>query len=145
MGSRRIARELTLQLLYSSEISGDPLDAVLSDVGAWRHFPPEALSYAEVLAHAVLQHQEESDRFIRETVTNWEISRIALLDRIILRMGICELLYMDDVPHRVAIDEAIELAKKYSSEKAGGFINGILDSVLKKTMETGSAIENQPR
>ena len=133
MGHRRMARELALQTLYSSEMTGDPVDQVLKDVSCWRKYTPEALKYAAELAASVQKNRNECNRLIQETVEHWEFSRIALLDRIILQMGICELLFGEDIPPRVAIDEAIELAKKYSTEKAGGFINGILDTILKRS------------
>jgi transcription antitermination factor NusB len=132
MGHRRMARELALQALYSVEMTGESTEVVLKDVAGWRHYSSEAFAYASALTVNVQQHREECVRLIRETATNWEFSRIALIDRIILQMGICELLYMDDVPSRVAINEAIELAKSYSTEKSGGFINGILDTILNR-------------
>ena len=131
MGHRRRARELALQALYSAEMKEDPIQEVLEDIAGWRDCSPEALDYASRLVESVDQHREECVGFIQETATNWELSRIALIDRLIMQMGICELLYVDDVPSRVAIDEAIELAKKYSTEKSGGFINGILDTILR--------------
>jgi N utilization substance protein B len=132
MGHRRMARELALHALYSIEMRGDPVDTVLKDVSRWRKYSREALMYATRLTTNVSEHRTECDRLIEETVRHWELSRIALVDLIILRMGICELLFDGDVPSRVAIDEAIELAKKYSTEKSGGFVNGILDTIHKK-------------
>jgi len=132
MGSRRMARELALQTLYSAEMNEGQTDEALGDVAGWRKYTREAVEYATTITRSVWQHQEDCVCLIRKHATNWDFSRIALIDRIILKMGICELLYIDDVPSRVAIDEAIELAKKYSTEKSGGFINGILDSILRK-------------
>ncbi|MFQ6093318.1 MAG: transcription antitermination factor NusB [bacterium] len=145
MGHRRKARELALQTLYSAEMTGNPVDMVLEDVSEWRKYSPEALKYAAVLATNVLHYQKECDRLIEQTVERWELSRIALVDRIILRMGIWELLHRDDVPPGVAIDEAIELAKKYSTEKSGGFINGILDAILKEKMSESARGTDLPR
>ena len=127
-----MARELALHALYSIEMTGDPVDTVLKDVSRWRRYTREALMYATQLTTNVSEHRIECDHLIEETVRHWDLSRIALLDRIILRMGICELLFDGGVPSRVAIDEAIELAKKYSTEKSGGFVNGILDTIHKK-------------
>ncbi|UCE17393.1 MAG: transcription antitermination factor NusB [Gemmatimonadota bacterium] len=143
MGHRRMARELALHALYSVEMTGDPVDTVLKDVSRWRKYSREALLYATRLTTNVSEHLTECDRLIEETVRHWELSRIALLDRIILRMGICELLLEGDVPSRVAIDEAIELAKKYSTEKSGGFVNGILDTIHKKHMSHVSQEKNK--
>ena len=127
-----MARELALQTLYSAEMTGNSTDQVLKDVSGWRRYTPEAMTYAAALATSVQKNRNECNQLIQETVEHWEFSRIALLDRIILQMGICELLFSEDVPPRVVIDEAIELAKKYSTKKAGGFINGVLDTILKK-------------
>ena len=132
MGHRRRARELALQTLYSMEMTGNSTGEMLMDVAGWGKYSPEAITYATLLTDSVIRHREECDRFIEVTAKNWELSRIALIDRIIMHIGICELLYGDDVPPRVAIDEAIELAKEYSSEKSGGFINGILDTILRR-------------
>ena len=139
MGHRRMARELTLHALYSVEMTGDPVDTVLKDVSTWRRYTREALMYATKLTANVSEHRVECDHLIEETVQHWELSRIAILDQIILRMGICELLFDGDVPSRVAIDEAIELAKKYSREKSGGFVNGILDTIHKRYMSDVSS------
>lgn len=139
-----MARELALQALYSAEISGEGVDTVLNDASRYRNYSREALHYARKLSAIVVEHRMECDRLIKKTVEHWELSRIALLDRIILRMGICELLYDGDVPSSVVIDEAIELAKKYSTEKSGGFVNGILDTIHKNaTSEMASGDEGQ--
>jgi len=143
MGQRRMARELALQTLYSAEMRGEPVGTVLQDVSGWRHYSRKALEYATELASNVLRYEKECNRLIEETVEHWELSRIALLDRIILRMGICEILYSNDIPPRVAIDEAIELAKKYSTEKSGGFINGILDTILKRKISEQASGDEQ--
>jgi len=132
MGHRRTAREIALQTLYSVEMTGDSPDTALENVMAMRKFSDEAADYARALAMMVYEKREECDRLIRENAEHWEFSRIALVDRLILRIGICEFLYGENVPPRVVIDEAIELAKKYSSEKSGGFINGILDAIIKR-------------
>ena len=132
MGHRRTARELTLRALYSVEMTGDPVDAVFEEMSQGRRYTDEALLYARRLTTNAWERRAACDRLIEETVQHWELSRLALLDRIILRMGICELLFDEEVPSKVAIDEAIELAKKYSTEKSGGFVNGILDAIYKK-------------
>lgn len=132
MGQRRMARELALQAMYAAELRGVQVPDIAAENIAWRKPSQEAREYAGLLARMVHEHSEECDRLIRENTEHWAFARIAVLDRIILRIGICELLYGDRVPSRVAINEAIELAKKYSTEKSGAFINGILDAVLKK-------------
>ena len=106
------------------------MEETLADVATWRDYSPAALSYATRLAQAVQQHRQECTSLIRENATNWELSRIAMIDRLILQMGICELLFMEGVPSRVAIDEAIELAKRFGTGDSGAFVNGILDRLI---------------
>jgi N utilization substance protein B len=81
------------------------------------------------------EEKEELDTIIAERATNWEIGRIALIDKLILRMGLCELLYFPDIPCKVCINESIEITKKYSSADAKRFVNGILDSVYKERVQ----------
>jgi len=129
-GYRRIAREIALQALYAVELSGLSLDKVLSDQLVTRGEDHNVLSFANDLAAKTRAHIQEIDAFIKRSSDNWEFERIATVDRLVLRMAICELLYFDDIPPKVSIDEAIEISKMYSTEQSGRFVNGILDSVL---------------
>lgn len=130
--SRRAARELALQVLYALELGGtksDPLDVyrrVVYDFGREDADSP----FARELVSKTFQHRQEFDELIATKSSNWDLDRIALLDRLILRMALCEFLYFEDIPPKVSIDEAIEIAKKYSTEKSGQFVNGLLDSLL---------------
>jgi N utilization substance protein B len=83
----------------------------------------------------VIKHTDELDEKIKERVANWEMNRIALVDKILLRIGICELLYFPDIPPKVSINESIEIAKEYSTARSGKFINGILDAILSELKE----------
>lgn len=132
MRKRRKARELALQVLYSVEMTSNPLDWALGNlVGEDKH-PSEVVGFCTKLATLTLEHLPDLDCIIEATAGNWSISRMAVIDRIILRMATCEMFYMDDIPPKVSIDEAIELAKKYSTERSGQFVNGILDAIAKK-------------
>lgn len=134
---RRMAREHALQVLYSYEMTANPIQQVIEN------FPGEELSdensaeFANNLIHKSIENISELDKRIKEKALNWEFSRIAILDRLILRIGICELLLFEDIPPKVTINEAIEIAKKYSTEKSGIFINGILDSILQDLRKSG--------
>ncbi|MCH8125446.1 transcription antitermination factor NusB [candidate division KSB1 bacterium] len=134
---RRMAREHALQVLYSYEMTANPIQQVIEN------FPGEELSdensaeFANNLIHKSIENISELDKRIKEKAFNWEFSRIAILDRLILRIGICELLLFEDIPPKVTINEAIEIAKKYSTEKSGIFINGILDSILQDLRKSG--------
>ena len=134
---RRMAREHALQVLYSYEMTANPIQQVIEN------FPGEELSdensaeFANNLIHKSIENISELDKRIKEKALNWEFSRIAILDRLILRIGICELLLFEDIPPKVTINEVIEIAKKYSTEKSGIFINGILDSILQDLRKSG--------
>jgi N utilization substance protein B len=93
--------------------------------------------FADNLVHRVLANKDELDKKIKERVANWEMNRIALIDKILLRMGICEILYFPDIPPKVSINEVIEIAKIYSTGGSGKFINGILDAILSELKESG--------
>jgi transcription antitermination factor NusB len=129
MGKRRKARELVLQTLYAFEISGEPIEAVLANVLNRQNPPHDVAEFTILLATSTVQHRREIDKLIAEKVKRWELSRIAMVDRNILRLAICELLHFPDIPQKVSINEAIELAKTYSTKESGRFVNGILDSV----------------
>jgi len=127
---RRIIREKVVQALYAHEISGDPVDYVVQCILKPLEKNKSSHEFARHLVLQTIEHTVSIDRIIRAKVTNWDFKRIAILDRLILRMGICELLYFRDIPPKVSMNEAIELAKLFSTEKSGQFINGVLDAVL---------------
>lgn len=95
------------------------------------------LAFAEKLFLQCIDSEDRSDEIIRNYAENWEFSRIALIDRLLLRMAICEMLSFPDIPPKVSINESIEIAKKYSTENSGKFVNGILDAVLLYLYEAG--------
>jgi N utilization substance protein B len=129
---RHFARELSLQILYNIEISKEDKNRVLEDTKRTVSPNDETWSYATRLIEAVYARYAELDKLIEEKCDNWDLERVAVLDKNILRMAITEILYFDDIPAKVSIDEAIELAKKYSTEKSGTFVNGILDPIAFK-------------
>jgi len=132
MGHRRKAREVVLQSLYAQELTGDPIDEIVADQLSKATYDEEVTDYARRLARQVIEQQAELDHHIAERATNWDLERIAIIDKLILRMGLCELIHFPDVPAKVCINESIELAKKYSSADARRFVNGILDAVYKE-------------
>jgi transcription antitermination protein NusB len=134
---RRIIREKVVQALYAHEISGDPLDHVNACVLIGLADNKPAHDFARRLVAETVAHGEEIDTIIRARVANWDFKRIAILDRLILRMGICELLYFREIPPKVTMNEAIELAKLFSTEKSGQFVNGVLDAVLADIKKLG--------
>jgi transcription antitermination protein NusB len=134
---RRIIREKVVQALYAHELSGDPLEHVNQCVLTGLETNKPALEFAKKLVAETVAHSAEIDTIIRARVANWDFKRIAILDRLILRMGICELLYFREIPPKVTMNEAIELAKLFSTEKSGQFVNGVLDAVLADIKNNG--------
>jgi N utilization substance protein B len=134
---RRIIREKVVQALYAQEISGDPLEHVNACILIGLAGNKPAHEFAKKLVAETVAHTEEIDKIIRSRVANWDFKRIAILDRLILRMGICELLYFREIPPKVTMNEAIELAKLFSTERSGQFVNGVLDAVLADIKKSG--------
>ena len=130
--SRRQARECVFQGLYAMEISGDSQDKTFTDMLDRYSFDENTKVFASSLYIKTLDQKQFLEKTISKFLENWEISRIALLDNLILKMAVCELLFFDDVPPKVSISEAIEIAKKYSTDDSSGFVNGILDSVYRE-------------
>jgi len=131
VGSRHQARERALQILFQYDIHGRP--------GLWldvfwekNEATDEVKAFAEQLVAGVLEKKKELDALIGKYATNWKISRMPIVDRNILRAGVYELLWMADVPAKVTVNEAIELAKSFGDDDASKFVNGILDQVLTK-------------
>ncbi|HDL17749.1 MAG TPA: transcription antitermination factor NusB [Bacteroidetes bacterium] len=134
---RREGREYTLRVLYAFEMTKNPVEDIFHDSLMGRLSAKKTENFSSELVHLCVEHEKEFDKIIRSKALNWEFHRIAILDRIVLRIGICELIYFPDIPPKVSINEAIEIAKKYSTEKSGLFVNGILDAVLQDLKDSG--------
>ena len=140
--ARRAARELALNVLYQADASGVPFDEALEtalefvDLSGLQSKDPakadEAREYARHLALGAREHKKELDSCIAELSEGWPLDRQPAVDRNILRMAIYEIKYSDSVPPIVAVDEAVELAKKYSTAESGKFVNGVLAGYLRK-------------
>jgi transcription antitermination protein NusB len=127
MTRRTRGREIALQVLYQLEQNpGQGPDEVARFIER-RLREPKLCAFASALVGGVLEHQPRIDSLISEVAENWRLDRMAAIDRNILRLGAYELLYCDDVPTKVAINEALELAKRYSTAQSSRFVNGILD------------------
>ncbi len=124
---RREARELLLSALYRREFLPTALDDLFEETD-----PGDQRGYIATAFDGICAHRDEIDRMLGEKTIGWKFERLALLDRNILRIGVYELLYLDEIPAEVALDEAVELAKKYGTEQARKFINGILDRIWKE-------------
>jgi len=129
MGSRHQSRERALQILFQYDIHGKAgvwLDEFWNQCEATE----DVRAFAEELVRGVLAHRVELDALLGRYATNWKVSRMQVVDRNILRLGIYELLWREDVPAKVTMNEAIELAKDFGDDEAAKFVNGVLDKVL---------------
>jgi len=135
--NRHGIRERVMQALYAFEVSKNPLPHVIDTTLEDLKVHPAEFDFAKRLLMQTIQHQAEIDTIIKQKAVHWDFHRIALIDRLLLRMGICELLHFTDIPPKVTINEAIAIAKEYSTEKSGTFLNGILDSILSDLKESG--------
>ncbi len=136
---KRLGRELAMQFLFQCDLAGmDDLAGSLENFWTQAElsgeFPNErtfrkARTYAEKIIAGVCEHETEIDEIIRKVSDRWDISRMSAVDRNIIRVAICELYYCPDIPALVSINEAIEIAKDFSSDKSGNFINGLLNAV----------------
>jgi N utilization substance protein B len=138
MGKRRRARELVLQALYETEFSDRPAVQVVDEQIERRGPSDETAGRARELFLKTLEKRDDLDRIIRSFLEHWDFERVSLVDRNILRLALAEVLYFPDVPSRVIIDEAIEIAHRYSSEEAGAFVNGLLDRFVKEFRKDGA-------
>ena len=129
MRKRTQAREFALQLLYHRDINPEPAETLLQSF--WESTPAlaEVREYAEGLVQGTLNHLNEIDKILSEYAEHWELHRMAVVDRNILRFAVYELLYMEEIPPKVVINEAVNIAKKFSQEESGKFVNGILDKI----------------
>ncbi len=137
MGSRRRARELALQMLYQYEMTAAEPEQMQAHFEEWEGAGEAVRRFADRLLRGVLEHLEEIDDLLARQTAHWRLERLATVDRNILRLAMYELLYEPDTPHAVAIDEAIEIAKRYGAEESARFVNGVLDGYVKGRTPAG--------
>ena len=128
---RRIAREAVLQALYASAITGEDSDKILKDILNRRSYESNLIKYITDLFESAIDNKEWCEDQIKSRLNNWEFDRVALLDRLLLIVAISEIYFVEDVPPKVSISEAIEIAKIYCNEDSSSFVNGVLDNVYK--------------
>ena len=133
MRRRSLSREHALKILYQFDITKRPLDAVIESYwSAEDSKDEEIITYANLISNGIGSHMDAIDSKISEYATNWQLKRMAVIDRNVMRIGLYELKYTHDIPPKVAINEAVELAKKYGDLESSKFVNGILDKIHKK-------------
>ena len=130
--SRRKARQAALQALYWTASSGDSVRQTAHTMCIRTRLSASSSDFAMNLAETAWAHREELDASIAPVLENWSLDRVSRIDHIVLWIALAEMRYFEDIPYKVSIDEAIELAKKFSEAKAAGFINGILDALSKE-------------
>ena len=127
---KRKARIIALQVIYAQEFQGSDLDITFKHMLDPNDIPEyDVITYSRHLSSLTIQHQYETEKLIKKRSKNWNFERITMMDRLILRMSITEMLYEDEVPPKVSITEAVEIAKQFSTSDSSSFINGILDAV----------------
>ena len=126
---RRIAREAVLQALYASAMTGEDSDKILKDILNRRSYESNLIKYITDLFESAIDNKEWCEDQIKSRLNNWEFDRVALLDRLLLIVAISEIYFVEDVPPKVSISEAIEIAKIYCNEDSSSFVNGVLDKV----------------
>ena len=133
MRRRTLAREHALKILYQVEITHRSLDLILLDYWKMEEVSDEeVMTYAKTIVAGVLKDIQIIDEKISQYATNWQLKRMAVIDRNVMRIGLFELQYTTDIPPKVAINEAVDLAKKYGDLESSKFVNGILDKIHKK-------------
>lgn len=135
MGKRRAGRELALKLLFQVDVGGGTPEEVLDLSLDPERFAPETIDFARQLVQQALAHLPEIDRMISRYAKDWSLERMANVDRNILRLAVMEILFMPEIPPSVSADEAVELAKKYSTAESGRFVNGILGNLIRHLEE----------
>lgn len=140
MGVRREGREAAVQFLYQQDLNPDSTMLSLPEFYTLRGLSPSVRQFSDLLIRGALHHRNCIDDMIQSHTKNYELMRISSVDRNILRIAIYEMLECPEIPSVVSINEAIEIAKKYSTEESGRFVNGVLDRVrlILKGLQTGA-------
>ena len=126
---RRLARELALKILYRYEEGDTNLSGILNAVLETKKYANGDKKFSRHLVDKTINNLSEIDANITKVLKNWPYDRISVIDKTILRLGTCEILYFDDIPPHVSINEAIEISKKYGGSDSSKFVNGILDAI----------------
>jgi len=137
MNPRRKARETALQILYAMDVTGRWQDAGHEATLLPGEIRTAGQAFAQSLVHGVLLHRETIDGTIQSVASHWSLPRMNLIDRNLLRLAAYEILYCDDIPGKVSINEALELAKLYGVQETRRFLNGILDKIARGKLEGG--------
>lgn len=144
MGLRRAARECALQMLYEYDVGKQSKNEILSTFWQMNDHPKKVRDFAGQLFEGAIQRLKEIDRIIQQHTKNWRLSRMAVVDRNILRLAVFEFISGGKTPETVVINEALEIAKKFSTYESAQFVNGILDSIKNELMDKGRRSNGKP-
>ncbi len=131
MAHRRIARQLVLEALYRFDLVKDSPEKTLEEILKRKRYIEEVREYSKRLLRDTITHLKEIDKEIENNLLSWRFKRLSFLDRALLRLATCELLYYKDIPYKVSINEAVEIARFYGTEGSAKFVNAVLDTILK--------------
>ena len=140
MGKRRQAREVALQLLYAIDVAHEDVTELVGSAWVAPLLTDTTREFVTRLVLGAAAHRSDIDALIQTWSTNWSLDRIALVERNILRMALYELLYMTEIPPKVTINEAVEIAKRYGAEEASAFVNGVLDRINQEVICRPAAV-----
>ena len=132
MGKRRKSREHSLKILYRRDITREDIDKIIKSYWKENNINSGMTDFSEQLAKGTANNLEKIDNYIKKVSEHWPLERMGIIDRNIPRMGVHELLFMKDIPPKVTIDEAIEIAKKFGTDDSANFVNGLLDKIKKE-------------
>ena len=131
MHPRRLAREGILGALYALETTGETKEKVINDLFQRNNYDEETKTFITALFGKIVDNKIWSEQLISDSLDNWKLERVATLDQLIMRIAVNEIYFNDDIPPKVSISEAIEIAKSYSTKDSSSFVNGILDAIYK--------------
>ncbi|MEG3638264.1 transcription antitermination factor NusB [Magnetococcus sp. PR-3] len=137
-GGRTKSREIALQVLYGCEIAGDPIEPAMMNMLKDPHSEGMDKEYFSILTRGVAEERQGLDSWIGRAGAGWSMDRLSVVDRNVLRLGIYELLKQPDVPHRVIMNEAIELSKRFGGEESSRFTNGVMDKIASLMRDEGA-------
>ena len=139
MHPRRLAREGILGVLYALELTGEIKEKVLDDLFKRNSYDRETKVFITELYSNIVDNKIWAEQLISDNLDNWKLERVAILDQLIMRIAVNEIYFNDDIPPKVSISEAIEIAKLYSTEDSAGFVNGVLDAIFKHKLNSDKA------
>ncbi len=141
MLSRRLARRIALQILFANEFLREQIDSVAPRVA--ESLEEQLSPFVVELVEKTSEHEEALNDLIRKHLRNWDYQRVAVLDRVLIRMALCEMVHFPDIPVEVTINEALEISKDFSNLKSRRFVNGILDSIYKELKQNNQLVKYQ--